>query len=77
MAWQSEVPFAEKRRARLENWKLLQMDDGSYTVIGRLYDHPTARNGKMVTTAKIQAIDHKRGLVETRTHLYTLGRPKE
>jgi hypothetical protein len=60
----------------LKNWKLQQTWDGSFVLIGAIYNDAKERfaDGAEIRTSALRKIDFVNGFAETRNTVYTLER---
>lgn len=60
----------------LRNWKIQQMPDGSYVLVGNIYNDAKERfaDGTEIRTAPLRNIDFVGGFADTEHTLYTLER---
>jgi hypothetical protein len=61
--------------SRIENWKIRNLKNGSYDIIGNLYDDERSEDGTIILTSTIKWINFTDKAAQTKNTLYKLGKP--
>lgn len=71
----TEYPTSSKPAARLEEWRIIRVREGTRHLVGRVSGHPRLSDGARIVTSPLVALAADRSWAETINTLYRLGAP--